>query len=111
MPFGLKNAGATYQQMVTKMFKEQLWDTMEAYIDDMVIKSKVETDHLTHLTEIFDIIKEHGLKLNAEKCAFGVVSGKFLGYLVTCRVIEVESTQLLAIEKLDPPHNKKKFRS
>jgi hypothetical protein len=107
MPFGLKNAGATYQRMVTKMFERQLGDTMEAYIDDMVIKSKVETDHLAHLAEAFEILKKHGLKLNAEKCAFGVGSGKFLGYLVTRRGIEADPAQLQAIQKLSAPHNKK----
>lgn len=83
MPFGLKNAGATYQRMVTKMFKHQLGGTMEAYIDDMVVKSKHKSDHLNHLAEVFAILRKHKLRLNAEKCAFGVGSGKFLGYLVT----------------------------
>lgn len=82
MPFKLKNVGATYQQMVSKMFQRQLGDTM-AYIDDMVIKSKMETDHLAHLTEVLSILRTHKLRLNTKKCAFEVGSGKFLGYLVT----------------------------
>ena len=89
MPFGLKNVGSTYQRMVTKMFKDQLGKNMEAYIDDMVVKSKVVENHLTDLVETFETLRKHRLKLNALKCAFGVSSGKFLGYLVTYQGIEV----------------------
>ena len=88
MPFGLKNAGATYQRLVTKMFQAQLGKTVEVYIDDMVVKSKRSQDHLTDLRQIFDILRQFQLKLNASKCAFGVGSGKFLGSLVTRRGIE-----------------------
>ena len=83
MPFGLKNAGATFQRMVTKIFEPLLGRTMEAYIDDMVVKSKDENDHLKDLGEMSEILKKHKLRLNASKCAFGVGSGKFLGFLVT----------------------------
>uniref|UniRef100_A0A2N9HX21 Uncharacterized protein n=1 Tax=Fagus sylvatica TaxID=28930 RepID=A0A2N9HX21_FAGSY len=79
MPFGLKNVGATYQRMVTKMFKDQIGKTMEIYIDDMVVKSKLSQNHLEDLTETFRILRLHKLKLNASKCVFGVGSGKFLG--------------------------------
>uniref|UniRef100_A0A2N9GFJ3 Reverse transcriptase domain-containing protein n=1 Tax=Fagus sylvatica TaxID=28930 RepID=A0A2N9GFJ3_FAGSY len=79
MPFGLKNAGATYQRMVTKMFKDQIGRTMEIYIDDMVVKSKLSQNHLEDLTETFRILRLHKLRLNASKCVFGVGSGKFLG--------------------------------
>lgn len=60
MPFGLKNAGATYQRLVTKMFKEHIGNTIEVYIDDMVIKSKIRESHLGNLTEVFDILKRQG---------------------------------------------------
>ncbi|XP_028123518.1 uncharacterized protein LOC114320656 [Camellia sinensis] len=100
MPFGLKNSGATYQQMVTRMFKDQLGKTMEAYIDDMVVKSKFATDHLTDLREVFDILKNHQLRLNASKCTFGVGTGKFLGYMVTHRGIEANQDQIKAVQDL-----------
>nr|XP_016455682.1 PREDICTED: RNA-directed DNA polymerase homolog [Nicotiana tabacum]XP_016475866.1 PREDICTED: RNA-directed DNA polymerase homolog [Nicotiana tabacum] len=67
MSFGLKNAGATYQRLVTKMFKEQLCRTMEVYIDDMLVKSKKKEDHIDHLKEAFEIFKQYGMKLNPEK--------------------------------------------
>ena len=89
MPFGLKNAGSTYQRMMTKMFEPQLGKNVEDYIDDMVVKSKLVSQHLTDLANIFEILRRHKLHLNASKCSFGVGSGKFLGYMVTHKGIEV----------------------
>ena len=89
MPFGLKNAGSTYQRMMTRMFKPQLGKIIEVYIDDMVVKSKIVSEHVKDLEIIFDILREHKLRLNASKCSFEVGSGKFLGYMVTHRGIEV----------------------
>ena len=88
MPFGLKNAGATYQRLVKKMFKDQLGDTMEVYIDDMVVKSKEAKNHVRDLKQAFEILDQYNMKLNPSKCHFGVGSGKFLGYMVTKRGIE-----------------------
>lgn len=69
MPFYLKNVGSTYKRMVTKMFRGQVGGNMEAYIDNMVVKSKVVGDHLSDLTETFEVLRKHHLKLNASKCA------------------------------------------
>ena len=85
MPFGLKNAGSTYQRMMTKMFEPQLGRSIEVYIDDMVVKSKAVFEHVRDLTNIFEILRKHKLRLNASKCSFGVGSRKFLGYMVTYR--------------------------
>ena len=89
MPFGLKNAGATYQRMMTKMFEPQLGKNIEMYIDDMVVKSKGESKHVNDLRNIFDILRKHKLRLNTSKCSSGVGSGKFLGYMVTHHGIKV----------------------
>ena len=89
MPFGLKNAGFTYQRMITRIFEPQLGKSIEVYIDDMVVKSKVVSEHMGDLEVIFDILRKHKLLLNASKCSFGVESSKFLGYMVTHRGIEV----------------------
>jgi hypothetical protein len=105
MPFELKNAGATYQRMVTKMFSELLGKTVEVYIDDMVVKSVKSTDHVGDLRKVFEILRKHNLKLNATKCTFGVGSGKFLGFLVTQRGIEVNPNQIAAIQELQPSRN------
>ncbi|XP_019257724.1 PREDICTED: uncharacterized protein LOC109235935 [Nicotiana attenuata] len=106
--FGLKNAGATYQRLVTKMFKEQLGKTMEVYIDDMLVKSVKKEDHIDHLKKAFEILRQYGMKLNPEKCAFGVASGKFLGFLVSQRGIEVNPDQIKAIDTIpEVLHSKK----
>jgi hypothetical protein len=88
MPFGLKNAGATYQRMVTKMFSELLGKTVEVYIYDMVVKSTKSLDHVQDLRHVLDILRRHNLKLNVAKCAFGVGLGKFLGFMETQRGIK-----------------------
>ena len=110
MPFGLKNAGSTYQRMMTKMFKPQLGRSIEVYIDDMVVKSKVVSEHVEDLTNIFEILREHKLRLNASKCSFGVGSGKFLSYMVTHRGIKVNPDQIKAINNLQPPRNPKEVQ-
>ena len=88
MPFGLKNAGATYQRLVNRIFAEQLGDTMEVYIDDMLVKSLTASDHIKHLTTCFESLNKYNMKLNPAKCTFAVTSGEFLGYIVTKRGIE-----------------------
>lgn len=104
MPFGLKNARATFQRMMTKMFAPLLGCTIEAYIDDMVAKSKDESQYLTDLAEMFAILKRHKLRLNASKCAFGVGTSKFMGFLVTNRGIEANPSQIKSIQELERPN-------
>ena len=110
MPFGLKNMGSTYQRMMTGMFEPQLGKSIEVYIDHIVVKSKVVSEHVGDLGAIFDILREHKLRLNASKCSFGVGSGKFLGYMVTHRGIEVSPDQIKAIHNLQPPRNPKEVQ-
>ena len=83
MSFGLKNAGSTYQRIMTKMFEPQLGKNIEVYIDDMVVKSKVVSEHVGDLENIFEILRKHKLRLNASKFSFGMGSGNFLCYMVT----------------------------
>ena len=77
IPFGLKNIGSTYQMMMIRMFEPQLGKSIEVYIDDMVVKSKVVSDHVRDLGNIFEILRKHRLRLNTSKCLFGVGSDKF----------------------------------
>ena len=100
MPFELKNGVVTYQRIITKIFEPILGKTMDAYIDDMVVKSKEEPDHIKNLTEVFTILKRHQLRLNATKCDFGVSSRKFIGHLVTRQGIEVNPKQITVISDL-----------
>ena len=106
MPFDLKNAGSTYDD---ENVWPQLGKSIEVYIDDMVVKSKVVSKHVGDLGNIFEIIRKHKLCLNASKCSFGVGSSKFLGYMVTHRGIEVNPDQIKAINNLQPPQNPKEF--
>ena len=110
MPFYLENVGATYQRMMTRMFEPQLGKNIEIYIDDMVVKSKLEFELVNDLGNIFEILRRHKLRLNASKCSFGVGLGKFLGYMVTHHGIEVNPDQIRAINNLQPPQNPKEVQ-
>ena len=83
MSFGLKNVGATYQRPVTKMFRSLLGKTIEVYIDDMLVKSKERPNHATHMQEPFELLRAYDMKLNPSKCAFGVSTSRFLGFMIT----------------------------
>ena len=81
MPFGLKNVGATYQRLMTKIFRPLVGCTVEVYIDDIVVKSKTREDHAHHLKEVFHLLRRYDMKLNPSKCVFGVSARKFLGFM------------------------------
>ena len=110
IPFGLKNAGSTYQMMMTRMFELQMGKSIEIYIDDMVVKSKLVSEHLRDLGDIFGILRKYRLRLNVSKCSFRVGSGKFLSYMVTHRSIKVSPDQIRAIHSMQPPRNPKKVQ-
>ena len=110
IPFRLKNVGSTYQRMMTKMFELQLGKNIEVYIDDMMVKSKVVSEHVGNLGNIFEIVRRHKLRLNASKCSFSMGLGKFLGYMVTHCGIEINPDQIKAINSLQPPRNPKEVQ-
>ena len=97
MPFGLKNAGATYQRLGNKIFKEQIGRIMEVYVDDILVKSWASDNHITNLRETSATLRKYRIKLNPAKCAFGVIWEKFLGFLVSWRGIEVNAEKIKAI--------------
>ena len=107
MPFGLKNVGATYQRLVNHMFHPQIGQNVEVYVDDMLVKSQDEEIHLDDLQETFDTLRQYNIKLNPNKCAFGVSSGKFLGFMVSHRGIEANPDKIQAILDMKPPQNVK----
>ena len=92
------------------MFEAQMGKNIEVYIDDMVVKSKMVSEHVEDLTNIFKILRGHQLRLNASKCSFGVGSGKFLDYMETHRGIEVNPNQVKVINSLQPPRNPKEVQ-
>ena len=103
MSFGLKNAGATYQRLVNRMFQKQIGATMEVYIDDMLVKSTTAGLHIAHLSEAFQILRNYNMKLNPAKCAFGVSGGKFLGFIVNHRGIEANSDKIKVVLDMPSP--------
>ena len=103
MPFGLKNAGATYQCLVNKVFKKQIGRKMKVYVDDMLIKSQALMNHIIDLEETFSALKKYKMKLNLTKCTFGVVSKKFLGFMVSRCGIEANLEKIWAIQKMTAP--------
>ena len=86
--------------MMTRVFELQLGKNIEVYIDNMVVKSKVVSEHVRDLGDIFEILRRHKLRLNASKCSFGVGSGKFLDYMVTHRGIEVSPDKIRAVHSM-----------
>nr|XP_027093621.1 uncharacterized protein LOC113714021 [Coffea arabica] len=105
MPFGLKNAGATYQRLINRLFKNQIGRNVEAYVDDILVKSLATSSFLSNLREVFGVLRDSRMKLNPKKCVFGVTSGKFLGYLVSHRGIEANPDKIKAIQDMSPPRN------
>ena len=100
LSFGLKNVRSTYQRMMIRMFESLLGKNIEIYINDMVVKGKMVSEHLGDLRIILEILRNYKLRLNASKCSFGVGLGKFLGYMVTHRGIEVNPDQIKTINNL-----------
>ena len=103
MPFGLKNAGAIYQRLVNHMFRPQIGRNVEVYVDDMLVKSLDEGKHPDDLQETFNTLRRYNIKLNPSKCAFGVASGKFLGFMVSHRRIEANPEKIKAILDMKSP--------
>ena len=97
MHFGLKNAGATYQRLMDRVLAPMIGRNVQTYVDDMVVTSQVKDQHVANLEELFTTIAKYRLKLNLEKCVFGVEAGKFLGFLLTERGIEVNPEKYIAI--------------
>ena len=87
MSFRLKNTGATYYRLMTKIFKPLIDQTVEVYINDIVVKSKTRSEHAQHMEETFRLMKAYNMKLNLARCAFGVSADKFLGFMVIQRGI------------------------
>ena len=103
MPFGLNNAGATYQRLVNKMFSKQIERNMEVYMDNMFIKSKDKPAYLDNLKETFATLKQYQMKLNPSKCVFGVASGKLLGFMVSQRGIKANLEKVRTILNMASP--------
>ncbi|GJX67369.1 reverse transcriptase domain-containing protein [Tanacetum coccineum] len=111
IPFGLENAGATYQRLVDAAFQSQIERNLEAYVDDMVIKSNDEKVLIADIAETFDNLWRINMKLNPKKCSFGVEEGKFLGYMVTSEGIQANPKKTKAIADMQSPRTLKEMQS
>ncbi|KAG8490080.1 hypothetical protein CXB51_015364 [Gossypium anomalum] len=110
MPFGLKNAGATYQRAMVTLFHDMMHKEIEVYVDDMIAKSRTENEHLQVLKRLFLRLRKFQLKLNPTKCTFGARSGKLLGFVVSEKGIIVDPDKVRAIQELPPPRTQKEVR-
>ncbi|GAU34117.1 hypothetical protein TSUD_65960 [Trifolium subterraneum] len=111
MSFGLKNAGATYQRMMNKVFHNEIGDMLEVYMDDMIVKSEDEIDHTVHLKRVFDQARKFNMRFNPEKCTFGVKARKFLGFYLTERGIEANPDKCRAFFDYPTPKSKKSIQT
>ena len=111
MPFGLKNAGVTYQRAMIAIFHDMMHQKLEDYVDDIVIKSKRREEHFYVLKRVFERCRAFKLRMNPLKCAFRVSFGKFLGFLVHSRGIDVDSAKATAIATMRPPITVKELKS
>ncbi|XXG82707.1 hypothetical protein AAC387_Pa10g0605 [Persea americana] len=110
MPFGLKNAGATYQRAMMKIFQDMQHRTIECYVDDLIVKSKRKEDHLQDLREVFLRLRKHKLRMNPLKCFFGVSLGKFLGFIVRKAGIELDPIKVKAILEMPSPRTLRELK-
>ncbi|KAL0446060.1 UNVERIFIED_CONTAM: hypothetical protein Slati_1733900 [Sesamum latifolium] len=111
MSFGLKNAGATYQKAMIKIFDDMLHKNVEYCVDDLIVKCKMRQDHLQDLRKIFERLSRYQLKMNLLKCASSVTSKKFLGFIVHHGGIEIEEAKIDAILKIPEPRNIHELKS
>ena len=110
MSFGPKNARATYQRLVNRMFVQQSGWNVEVYVDEMLVKSKKEDHDLDNLRETFETLRLYDMKLNPSKCMFGVLSGKFMDFIVSQCGIEANLDKIQAILEMTPPKNTKEVQ-
>ena len=111
MPFGLKNAGTTYQHTMTAIFHDMMHCELKDYIDDIFLNSKWREDHVQILRKVFERCRAFKLKMNPHKYAFGVSSRKFLGFLVHNRGIDVDPAKATTIATMKPSATVKELKS
>ena len=102
MPFGLRNAGATYQRCMLHVFRDHIGRTVEAYVNDIIVKSRKTDDLVANLRITFDCLRAKRVKLNPKKCVFGVPRGMLLGFIVSQRGIEPNPENVSAITRMGP---------
>ena len=110
MPFGLKNVGATYQRATTTLLRDLINKEVQVYVDDMIVKPKDREGHILALQKFFERIHFYKLRLNSNKCTFGMTSEKLLGFIVSQRGIKVDPKKIKAIVEMKPPRTEKEIQ-
>jgi len=110
MPFGLKNASATYQRLMDRVFQPLLGKLVEVYVNDIIVKSPNAKQHFADLTQVFKPLRAYNIRLNPKKCTFGVDGGKFLGFMLTQRGIEANPEKCQTIIDMRSPANIKEVQ-
>jgi hypothetical protein len=110
MSFGLKNTGATYQRAIQACLADPWGNQVEAYVDDVVIKTEKPDKFIEDLQQVFNSLRRYRWKLNLEKCVFGVPAGKLLGFIVSHQGIEANPEKIEAIMRMEPPRSQKKVQ-
>jgi hypothetical protein len=111
MPFGLINAGETFQRVMYVAFRGLINKCVVVYLDDMTLYSKNKEYHIQHLTHIFERCRKYGISLNPKKTIFDVEEGKLLGHIISQGGINIDHERIKAIAQLSLPHNKKAMQS
>ena len=110
MPLGLKNVGATYQRATTTLLRDLINKEVQVYVDDMIVKPKDREGHILALQKFFERIHFYKLRLNSNKCTFGMTSEKLLGFIVSQRGIKVDPKKIKAIVEMKPPRTEKEIQ-
>ncbi|WVZ71119.1 hypothetical protein U9M48_019740 [Paspalum notatum var. saurae] len=110
MTFGLRNAGATYQRAMNYIFHDLIGRLVEVYVDDVVVKSVLQENHLADLRQVLKRTRKHGMRMNPDKCAFGVTAGQFVSFMIHERGIEIVSKSKDAIKTMMPPKTKNELQ-
>jgi hypothetical protein len=107
MPFGLINAGATFQQAMQIAFDDLIGKIIQIYLDDLTVYSRIQEDHFDHLRQVFLRCRKFGMSLNPTKSIFGVIAGKLLGHIVSDSGINIDLERVISIQNLPTPTSKK----
>ena len=110
MPFDLKNARVTYRRAMVALFHDMIHHEIKVYMDDMIARSQTEEEHLDHLHKLFERLKKYKLRLDPNKCTFGVRSGKLLDFVISGKGIKVDPTKVKVIQEMPAPCTKKEVR-
>ena len=111
MPFGLSNSPATFSRLMSHVFREEILAILMVYLDDIIVFSETHSDHLDRLDKVFSRLREHGLKLKAEKCFLFRERVRFLGHVISAKGVETDPDKIRVVKEWPRPSTSKELRS